>query len=62
MLLEVWISTNKFGSECSDTIEIPDEDIEGLDEDGRNKIFEEYARDVIWNMAEWGFREVENHV
>jgi hypothetical protein len=59
MKVEVWVATYKVGSKCSDTIEIPEEELEGMDEKQRAQHIEDSARDAIWNMADWGWREVE---
>lgn len=58
MKLKVWISTDKIGSKCSRTIAIDDRDLEGEDEQGRQNVFEDSAREEIWRMAEWGYEEV----
>lgn len=58
MELEVWIRTDKVGSKCTRIVEVPDEDLEDLDENQRQEVFEEYAREEIWTMAEWGFKEL----
>jgi hypothetical protein len=58
MKLKVWIATDKVGSKCERTVEVPDEELEGLDEQQRQEHFEEYAREEIWNMAEWGWKEM----
>jgi hypothetical protein len=61
MLVTVWIETNNVGSRCEDQIEIPDEELEGLTGAEREDAIAAACRDVIWNMAEWGWSESEPH-
>ena len=53
MRVRVFVRTNKVGSECSDEIEIEDDEWRTMSETDR----EDYLRDVVWNMAEWGYEE-----
>lgn len=49
--VRVWVRTNKNGSECEDEFDVDRAEWDGMTEDER----EEMARQVVWNMAEWGF-------
>jgi hypothetical protein len=59
MKLKVWIATDKVGSKCERIVEVPDEELEDMDDQQRQEYFEEYASEEIWNMAEWGWKEFE---
>jgi hypothetical protein len=48
----VYASTNKVGSECTDEIEV--------DDDATEEEIEEAARDVAFNMIEWGWKPADN--
>lgn len=57
MKLIVWVATNKVGSKCERTIEIPDEDLEGYDDAARNGFIDEWVCDEIHQLMEYGWRE-----
>lgn len=57
MKIEVWVATNKVGSKCSCTVDIPDEDVEGMSEQELEDFIDEYARDDIWRLMEWGWKK-----
>ena len=59
MKIRVYVKTDKGGSECEDTFEIDESELEGMTEEERDRHIEESARDVVWNMAEWGW-EIED--
>jgi hypothetical protein len=46
----VYIQTNKVGSECSDIFEMED--------DATEAEIENEAKEIAFNMIEWGFRPV----
>lgn len=50
---KVYVSTGLVGSEQSETFEVTEE--EALDEDA----IEEQAKEIMFNMIEWGFHKVE---
>lgn len=52
-----WISTNKVGSKCTVNVEIPLEDLEGLEGQDRDAVIEEYCRDAVHELTEWGWRD-----
>lgn len=52
-----WISTNKVGSECTVDVEIPLEDLEDLNDADRDAVVEEYCRDAVHELTEWGWRD-----
>ena len=52
--MTVTVSTNKVGSDCQATIEIPDEEMEYLTEAD----FEEMAQEKLWEMINFDY-EVE---
>jgi hypothetical protein len=60
MKVTFWIQTNKIGSRCESVQDIPDEDLEGLSRQERDKYLEEWGKDTIWNMAEWGWNDEES--
>lgn len=57
MKLRVYASTNKVGSRCETTVEIDDEELEGMDANERNAYLEEMAKDALWQLVEWSWEE-----
>lgn len=55
MKVTFWVATDRIGSKCERTIEIPDEELEGLTPDEQEDLIEEYGKEEIWWMAEWGW-------
>lgn len=53
-----WIETNVPGSECRRIFEVPDEEIEGLDEAAQHEVIRSYAQDVAFEMCDWGYDDV----
>ena len=53
--IEVYIATNKVGSECTDFLEFYREEWDSWCED----VKEEVCRDAAFQMMEWGYKEVE---
>ena len=49
--VKVWVKTDIVNSTCEDVIELDREEWESMTEDQR----EDFCRDVVWNMAEWGY-------
>ena len=47
--IKVHVMTGKVGSKCTDTFEVED--------DCSEEEITEYARDVMFNMIEWGYEE-----
>jgi len=47
MKIRMWVSTRKSGSKVEEEIEIPDEDLKGLDENEREDVFAGYLRDWL---------------
>jgi GTP cyclohydrolase FolE2 len=58
MKIEVYVETNLVGSRVTETVEIDDEDMVGMNDDERREHIEDIAREVVWNMAEWGWEEI----
>lgn len=60
MKVRISIRTNKVGSQCTEVVELEDENY--LNEDGtvNEDAVNEMAKDAIWNMAEWGWEVVES--
>jgi len=53
------VSTKYVGSRAEETVEIPDEDIEGLSEDERMKVIDEAWEEWLWNgNIDGGWEEV----
>lgn len=59
MKVKVYAETNRVGSRIETEIEIPDEDIEGLEGYEREKVIDEYAHDALPNLMNWGWYEEE---
>ena len=57
MKLTVWACTDKVGSNVERSIEIPDEDMEGMDERDKAAYIEDWCKDEMLEMIEWGYRE-----
>ena len=51
MKLTVYIDTDLVGCNISEEIEIPDEDLEDLNEQEREKVCSEYATDWMWTKV-----------
>ena len=56
MKVQAWIATNKVGSQVSWTVDIEDEDLEGLDKTERDNMIDEYVKDELQNHMEWGWK------
>jgi len=41
-----------------DEIEIPDEELEGLEGDERENVIAEYAKDWMYEQIDWDFEEI----
>lgn len=59
MKIEAWVMTTKVGSESTTIVDVPDEDLEGLDEQGRREMIDSYAYPAVLNLLDWGWREEE---
>ncbi len=59
MKLTVYAETQYIGSRDTEDIEVPDEELEGLEGMERDKVIEEYAKDALWNLVEWGWYNTE---
>lgn len=57
---KVSVSTNKVGSRCEREFEVDDEDLEDLNEQEHDALVDEYARDVMFDMIDWGWDRVED--
>jgi hypothetical protein len=55
MKIRYWIQTEIHGSQCSDEIEVDDEEWAAMSEDER----EAFARDVAFERMEWGWEVCE---
>lgn len=53
------VRTSKVGSDCSDDIEIPDEELEGLDEKAKTKLLDEYLSDFVGNTCDQWYEEID---
>ncbi len=56
----VWVATNKVGSKCEDTFEIPDEDLAGLVLGDRQDAIEEQAQEALTSMYDYGWEELDS--
>ncbi|NWL87573.1 hypothetical protein DMN77_08140 [Paenibacillus sp. 79R4] len=53
------VSTKYVGSRAEETVEVPDEDLEGLNEDERVKVINEHWEEWLWNgNIDGGWEEV----
>lgn len=61
MKIEASISMGLVGCHREEVIEIDEEDLEGLDENGRSDVADERAREWLWNGSglDFGWTEVE---
>lgn len=55
MEIKVFLSIGLVGKQ-EDVIEVPDEELEGLSEEARGNVLDEYARDWAHNYIEYGWR------
>lgn len=55
---EVWLATWRVGSKETAEVEIPDEDLEGLGGEERERFICEWMEGEIHQLYEWGWREV----
>lgn len=55
MKAELWVATNKVGSKCSVTLEIPDEDLDGMTDIEIDKYMWEEFQDQCTVLYEWGY-------
>lgn len=53
--VKVWISTNKVGSKCEDTIEIDREEWESMTDDEKD----DACQDAAFNHLDWGWKVIE---
>jgi hypothetical protein len=56
MKVTVWACTPYINSKYKRTIEIDDEDVEGMDNSERDSYIDEIAKDEMWNIVEWGWK------
>jgi hypothetical protein len=56
--INVYARTDNVGSKVSREIEVPDEDLEGLEDHERAKYINEHAKDVAFELFEWGWDEI----
>lgn len=55
LTIRVSVRTDKVGSECTDEIEIERSEWAAMTDEQRD----EMCRDVVWNMAEWSYEEID---
>lgn len=52
-----WITTDKVGSRVTFDFEVPDDELQAVETEAeKNEIIDSYARDEMWNHAEWGWK------
>ena len=56
----ITLSIGLVGCEREVDIEIPDEDIEGMSDEEVSRVVDEWARDEVDNMIEWGWTRAED--
>lgn len=52
--IKVWVSTNKVGSLCEDTIEIDREEWQSMSDEEQADM----CSRIVWKMAGWGWEEL----
>lgn len=52
------VSTGYVGCERSETVEIPDEELEGLDEEARDKVINDYYDEWLWENISTHWSEI----
>jgi hypothetical protein len=52
----VWASTPYINSKYERTVEIDDEDLDGMDTEERNAYIDDFAKDEMWSIVEWGWK------
>jgi hypothetical protein len=57
MKLHLQLDTGLVGCSIKDSMEIDDEDLDGLDDDEKVKFLREYAEDWMWNQIELDYWE-----
>lgn len=57
MIVDVCISTGIVGADRQFEVEIPDEDLEGLDEQERDQFIHSWVSDEVNNYVSWGWTE-----
>lgn len=55
MKISVYVATNKIGSDITDEIEVPDEELDGLTAEQREARIESEAREWLFENIEWGW-------
>jgi hypothetical protein len=58
MRIKVYVRTDRVGSRVEREIEVPDDDLYGLEDHERAGVLEEHAKDVMFDMFEWGWDEI----
>lgn len=59
MKVLVKVSTNRVGSTVTTTIEIDDEDVEGMSESELSQYVESIAKDTMLDLVQWNWEIVE---
>ena len=50
------VQTWKIGSKYTVPFEVPDDELEGLSEEERNAVIDDYAQEALSNVWEWGWK------
>jgi hypothetical protein len=53
----IWVATDKQGSRAERSVEIDDEDLEGMSEAERTAYIHDYLQEELWQLIEWGWEE-----
>jgi hypothetical protein len=56
MKIKISVSIGLVGCKQEETIEIDDEELDGYDEKGRNRLLDEIALEHVMQMIEWGWK------
>lgn len=56
--IEVSICTNVVGSDCTTTVEIYNDDLEGMTEQEKSDYIEEVCKDAAFDMVDWSYKTI----
>jgi hypothetical protein len=59
MKVEFSVRMHLLGCTRKSVIDVPDDELEGLSEQERDKYIDEYAQDWLWEQIEYGWKEAE---
>lgn len=60
MKIEVYARVNLNGCRVTEIVDVPDDELKGLDEESRLAYLEDLAKEVMWDLVEWGWEEIDH--